>query len=212
MPIFSSLSDFFSNFNVQLYLLAYLLGAVPFGLVLAKVFAGVNIKESGSGSIGATNVLRVVKAKNPKLGKILSIVTFICDFLKGGLVIFLAKILGVENLSIFWTIAVLAVVGHCFSLYLGFEGGKGVATGLGVIAFLFPAEAIFGATVWFVVGKKFKISSLASLAGVLGAVTLSFFVHPDAIHTPLLLIAFIILYKHLPNIYRLFSGKEKAVI
>ncbi|MGP1561989.1 MAG: glycerol-3-phosphate 1-O-acyltransferase PlsY [Helicobacteraceae bacterium] len=212
MPVLSSLGEFFSNANVLIYLLAYLIGAIPFGLLLAKVFAGVNIKKSGSGSIGATNVLRVVKEKDPRLGKILGIATFVCDFLKGGAVILLARLAGFEDPSIAWTIAVLAVVGHCFSPYLMFEGGKGVATGVGVVMVMLPLEAILGLVAWLIVGKKFKVSSLASLAGLLSAIAFSFVLHPEIVHTPLLILGFVIFYKHIPNIYRLITHKEKAVI
>ena len=84
------MSEFFSNSNIVFYLIAYLLGGVPFGLLLAKFFAGINITQSGSGSIGATNVLRVVKEKDPKLAKKLGIITVVLDALKGLVVILVA--------------------------------------------------------------------------------------------------------------------------
>ncbi|OYZ62949.1 MAG: acyl-phosphate--glycerol-3-phosphate O-acyltransferase, partial [Sulfuricurvum sp. 24-42-5] len=129
--------EFLFNQNVQFYLLAYALGGIPFGMILAKVFAGVNVKESGSGSIGATNVLRVVKESNPSLAKKLGAATLALDALKGIAVVLAAKYFDMSE-SVQWLVAVLAVIGHCFSPYLWFEGGKGVATGMGVMAIMLP--------------------------------------------------------------------------
>lgn len=209
------MGEFFSNSNIIFYLIAYLVGGIPFGLILAKVVAGVNIKESGSGSIGATNVLRVVKEKDPKLGKKLGAITLVLDALKGFAVIVAAMVAGFDE-NVLWTIGVLSVIGHCFSPYLMFEGGKGVATGLGVVLIMLPLEAIIGVAVWFVVGKKLKISSISSLSGLLGAIAASFIIHPElpgvGSHAPILLLGFFIFYKHIPNIVRLVQGKEKAVV
>jgi glycerol-3-phosphate acyltransferase PlsY len=129
--------DFIFNTNVQFFIAAYLIGGIPFGLLLARQFAGVNIKESGSKSIGATNVLRVVKEKNPSLAKKLGIATLILDAFKGILVLIVAHFMGLSEGTL-WGIAVLAVIGHCYSPYLNFEGGKGVATGMGVMMFMLP--------------------------------------------------------------------------
>ena len=113
-------------------------------------------------------------------------------------------------------IAFLAVVGHCFSPFLKFEGGKGVATGVGVVAVFLPIEAILGLIIWGLVGKILKISSLASLIGVLFVGIMSFVLHPEIphihTHAPVLLIMFIIFYKHIPNIIRLFQRKEQKIL
>lgn len=176
---------------------------------------GINIKEHGSRSIGATNVLRVVKQERPDLAKLLTGLTFAFDFLKGGLLIIIAKLMGFDE-NVLWMMGFLSVVGHCFSPYLFFEGGKGIATGVGVVIVLLPIEAILGLLVWFLVGKKFKISSISSLIGMMVAVGTSFFIHPDlpgiGTHVPIVLIGFIIFYKHIPNIIRLFQKKETTVI
>ena len=206
--------DFFSNINILFYLAAYLIGSIPFGMILAKVFAGVDIKSQGSKSIGATNVLRVVKETNPALAKKLGIATVILDALKGTLVILVAMSLGVATETL-WMIAVLAVLGHCYSVYLGFEGGKGVATGLGVYIALVPIATIIGAVVWIVSAKLLKISSISSLLGLVGVVIASLFIYPGLeinSNVPLYLIAFIIIYKHIPNIIRVIKGEEKRVI
>ncbi len=199
------------NINGQFYLAAYLVGAIPFGLLLAKFFAGVNIKESGSQSIGATNVLRVVKESNPSLAKKLGATTLALDALKGMSVLLVAILMDMPE-STLWAVAVLAVVGHCFSLYLMFEGGKGVATGLGVLAIMLPIETAIAFAVWFIAAKTLKISSLSSLIALVALVVASFFIHPEMPHAPVLIISFIIIYKHIPNIIRMIKGEEKKVL
>lgn len=202
--------DFLFNFNVQFYLIAYLVGGIPFGLILAKVFAGVNVKEAGSMSIGATNVLRVVKETNPSLAKKLGAATLALDALKGIIVVLAAKYFELSD-SVQWMVAVLAVIGHCFSPYLWFEGGKGVATGMGVMAVMLPIETVIALIVWGIAAKTIRISSLSSMLGLAALVVASFVLKPDMFHAPVLFIAFILFYKHIPNFVRLFKGEEKRV-
>ncbi|MEB2816697.1 glycerol-3-phosphate 1-O-acyltransferase PlsY [Campylobacter upsaliensis] len=201
--------------NLTIYALAYLLGSVPFGLILAKVFAKVDIKNQGSKSIGATNVLRVVKEANPNLAKKLAIATIILDFAKAFIPLMVLKFLNYD-LNLLWSVAVLTIFGHCFSLYLFFEGGKGIATGAGAMAVLLPLEVLSAFIAWFIIGKVFKISSLASLMGLLAFITTSFVFNYNMLvidtHAPVFIIAFIILYKHLPNIKRLLFKEECKVI
>ena len=203
--------DFLANTNVQFYLAAYLIGGIPFGLLLAKFFAGVNVKEGGSKSIGATNVLRVVKETNPSLAKKLGASTLALDALKGVLVLLVAKYVGVSEATQ-WAVAVLAVIGHCFSPYLWFEGGKGVATGMGVMLVMLPVETAIALAVWFIGAKTIRISSLSSMFGLLALVIASFVLHPEMAHAPVLAIAFILFYKHIPNFVRLAKGEEKRVV
>ncbi|WP_345984920.1 glycerol-3-phosphate 1-O-acyltransferase PlsY [Sulfurimonas sp. HSL-1656] len=203
--------DFLFNSNVQFYLLAYFVGGIPFGLVLAKFFAGVNIKESGSKSIGATNVLRVVKESNPALAKKLGIATLVLDALKGVVVLLIAKAFGMSEAAQ-WAVAVLAVAGHCFSPYLWFEGGKGIATGMGVMLVMLPLETLIALAVWGMMAKTVRISSVSSLTGVLALLVSSFFIHPEMAHAPVTLIVVLLFYKHIPNIVRLVKGEEKRVV
>ena len=203
--------DFLFNTNIQFFIAAYLIGGIPFGLLLAKKFAGVDVKASGSGSIGATNVLRVVKESNPALAKKLGIATLALDALKGVAVLAIAYFMGMSE-STLWGIAVLAVLGHCFSPYLGLEGGKGIATGMGVMMFMLPQETLIALVVWGVLAKTLKISSVSSLTGVLALLISSFYIHPAMAHAPVVLIVLILFYKHIPNIVRLFSGQEKALV
>ena len=206
--------DFIYNINIQFYILAYLIGGIPFGLILAKYFAKVDITEAGSGSIGATNVLRVLKEQNPPLAKKIALATLICDALKGIVVLTLAKFIGLSAETL-WAIAIFAVIGHCYSPYLKFEGGKGVATSMGVFLFMIPIETVAALIVWAIAAKTIKISSISSLLSILVLVLFSFAIHPQIpeikTHAPILIIAFIIFYKHIPNIARIFQGKETRV-
>ena len=199
------------NTNIQFFILAYLVGGIPFGLLLAKKFAGVDVKSAGSKSIGATNVLRVVKEKDPKLAKKLGAATLVLDALKGLVVLVIGHFVGLSEATL-WGIAVLAVLGHCFSPYLNFEGGKGIATGMGVLLFMLPYETLIALVVWFVMAKTVRISSLSSLTGVLALLVASFIIHPNMPHAPVILIVLILFYKHIPNIIRLLKGEEKRVI
>ena len=189
--------DFFTNQNIIFYLLAYLVGSIPFGLILAKNFAGVDIKTQGSKSIGATNVLRVVKQTNPKLAKKLGAATVILDALKGTILLLIGMFIFNLSAETLWTMAVLSVLGHCYSIYLGLEGGKGVATGLGVYIVLVPYATLIGAIVWILCAKVLKISSISSLLGLIAVVISSIFINDGlniGSNVPMYLIAFIILY------------------
>jgi glycerol-3-phosphate acyltransferase PlsY len=200
--------------NLLWYLAAYLIGGIPFGYLIAKYFAGINIKEHGSGNIGATNVLRVLKEIDPTKAKKLAAITLFLDAFKGAFVVLLAKFFGVCDATL-WAIGVIAVIGHCFSPYLKFEGGKGVATTAGVLLVLVPKAVLVGLVVWFIMAKTVRISSLSSLTGILVGMASSYILYPDLYiksHSPLWIIAFVVIYKHKENIYRLLTGQEKRVV
>jgi len=198
--------------NLLFYLTAYLLGGIPFGYLLAKQY-GINVKQHGSGNIGATNVLRVLKEFKPEIAKKVAGITLAFDALKGAIVILIAKLMGM-SLETQYAIAVFAVIGHCFSPFLKFEGGKGVATTAGVLLILLPIETIIGLIVWGIMAKFLKISSISSLTGILVGIGSSYIIHPnlfDGSHAPLIIIGWIVFYKHIPNIVRLIKGEEKKV-
>ena len=208
-----------TNINVIFYCIAYLCGGIPFGYLLTKYLYNINIMEVGSGAIGATNVYRALKDKTQNAKKI-SILTIILDSIKGLVVILIAKIFGVSY-ETQWAIAILSVLGHCYSPYLKFSGGKGVATAIGSVILLIPIEGILGLVAWGVVGKIFKISSISSLVGVSFAVAMTFVIPPlhESIsiepqigtHAPVLILLALIIYTHLPNIYRLITKQEKNI-
>ncbi len=211
----SSIIEFFTSFNGSLYLAAYFISGIPFGYLLAKYIAGVDIKKEGSGNIGATNVLRVLKQRDEKLAKKLGAITLLLDALKGAVIVLIAKFLG-ASYDTLWTLAVLSVVGHCYSPFLKFEGGKGVATGFGVLLVLLPIPTLIALTVWFLVAKGLKISSLSSLIALLSILITSKILYPSGLphintFAPLYLIAFIVFYKHIPNIKRLIRKEEGRV-
>ena len=200
--------------NLLWYLFAYLVGGIPFGYLIAKYFAGINIKEHGSGNIGATNVLRVLKEIDPKKAKKLAALTLFLDAFKGAFVVLVAKFAGVCDATL-WTLAVLVVIGHCFTPFLGFKGGKGVATTAGALLVLIPKAVIVGLIVWFIMAKTVRISSLSSLSGILVGIFSTYILYPHLkidSYAPLWIIAFIIIYKHKENIYRLITGQEKRVV
>jgi len=196
------------------YLIAYLVGGIPFGYLIAKYFAGINIKEHGSGNIGATNVLRVLKQTDPAKAKKLAAITLFLDAFKGAAVLLVAKMAGVCDATL-WSIAVIAVIGHCFSPYLKLEGGKGVATTAGVLLVLVPKAVLVAIVVWFIMAKTVKISSLSSLSAIIVGILSTYVLYPNLSihsHAPLIIIGIIVIYKHKENIFRLITGQEKRVI
>ncbi|MCR8685100.1 glycerol-3-phosphate 1-O-acyltransferase PlsY [Campylobacter ureolyticus] len=199
----------------MLYLTAYLIASIPFGVIIVKSLYSVDITKEGSKSIGATNVYRVLKNIDLKNAKKIAIITIICDVLKGFLPIIIAKFAGVDG-NVLWMMAVMAVLGHCFSAFLKFEGGKGVATSYGVFAAFLPIEVALSVVVWFFVGKFIKVSSIASLSGIFTFLILSLIIHPQILpintHAPIIIIVFIVFYKHIPNIKRLIFKEEKQVL
>lgn len=183
---------------------AYLLGAVPFGLLVVRLFAGVDVRAQGSGNIGATNVVRVG-------GKRLGAVTLLLDALKGFAPVLAARLLRFPDAAQ-GLVALAAVLGHVFPVYLRFKGGKGVATGLGVFAALTPVAAALGAVGYVLAFALLRISSVGSLsllvvtlvASALTAATLWPFVFE-------LLIGALIIARHQENIARLLAGTEKRL-
>lgn len=221
-----ALIDFFtnalSNINVIFYLVAYLVGAIPFGYIIVRWGYKIDLLNIGSGSIGATNVYRALKDITPR-AKYLSILTILLDSTKGLLVVLCAKMVGL-SFETQWAVAILSVLGHCFSPYLGFNGGKGVATTIGSVILLVPFEGSLGLLAWFIIGKVFKVSSLSSLIGVSVGILTTFITPyiglPDNIsimaqvgtHTPLIVLLILIIYTHIPNIMRLIRREEGKIL
>ena len=192
--------------NILFPIASYLVGAIPFGLLIGRL-AGIDVRASGSRNIGATNVNRL-------LGKKFGVITLILDCLKGFVPIFLASRLlpeGPNREVILLLCGILAVVGHMFPVYLGFKGGKGVATGLGVFLFLSPA-AIGISLIVFVatVALSGFVSAGSLLASALFPLWLWFLGEaPSSIITGAI-IALLIWIKHHENIARLIRGQEKS--
>jgi len=189
--------------------IAYGLGSIPFGLILTAATGGGDIRQIGSGNIGATNVLRTGR-------KGLAAATLLLDALKGALAVFLALRLGGDQLSLAMAVAAVAVVvGHCFPVWLGFRGGKGVATGLGAIWVLSWPVGVACCVVWLVVARLSRISSAGALSAFLVAPILMVVTKGQGINAPIpvatALIALLIWVRHYSNIVRLLSGNEPRV-
>jgi len=183
----------------------YLSGSVPYGLLLARLVAGKDVRTEGSGNIGATNVARVV-------GKKLGAVVLILDALKGALPVLAAQhLLPGEPL---WhdAVGLAAFFGHVFPVWLKFKGGKGVATALGVLVVLLPWAALAGFLVWALVLAIFRVSSVGSLAGAVVAVAVGFLVHRP-IEYPAVAVVFLVLmlFTHRSNLQRLINRQENKV-
>ena len=143
--------------SLSLIIAAYLVGSIPFGLVLTK-YAGLgDIRKIGSGNIGATNVMRTGNKK-------LAIATLILDALKGVVIVLIAKELAPKYVSLLCAIA--AIIGHIFPVWLNFKGGKGVATTIAVYYALYPPLGIFASVMWIAVFLFSRISSLSSILSI----------------------------------------------
>ncbi len=189
---------------------AYLLGSIPFGLLIVKAAAGRDIRDSGSGNIGAANVAR-------NAGKIAGIFTLFLDAGKGYLAVWIAARWTGGSTRWMMAAAVAAVLGHVFPVWLDFHGGKGVATGLGVFLPICPAAVGAAAVLWILVVAFWRYSSLGS---VVAAAVLPVFVYvlyapghapPDQVTFGTVLISLIVLLNHRSNIARLISGDENRL-
>ena len=190
---------------------SYLSGSIPFGLLVARAAAGKDVREIGSGNIGATNVARAA-------GKSAAAATLVLDAAKGFAPAWLAASSAAHGAG--WTAApfgpwagalcgVLAVVGHCFPVWLRFRGGKGVATSLGVALALAPWAALAGGATWVVLFKLFRISSVGSLAGIAVALAVAAFTAPAPAVAALGAVAALVVIRHKANLERLLRRQER---
>ena len=186
---------------------AYLLGSIPFGLLLGKLFGGRDVRSAGSGNIGATNVARVA-------GPVAGILTLLLDAAKGALAVYLAARLS-EQSSTWMMIAGLgALVGHCFPVWLGFRGGKGVATAAGVFLVLSPLSFLGAVILFVLVVLYWRFVSLGSISAAAAMPLLIYFfwaphhAPPYAVTFGSLGAALLIVYKHDANIQRMVQGDE----
>jgi acyl phosphate:glycerol-3-phosphate acyltransferase len=192
--------------------LAYLLGSIPFGLILMRIFRNEDIRAKGSGNIGATNVIR-------SGGKGLGAATFLLDAAKGAFAVIAANLIAsrlhlgqpaAQNLAA--TAALFAILGHIYTVWLRFKGGKGVATGFGVFLALSPVSAIISLLIFIVIFALSKFVSLASIVASIAFAVLAL-IRGYGRLTPFLLavcviIPLIVILKHHANIRRLLAGTE----
>lgn len=189
--------------SLLLIVVAYLIGSIPVGILLARL-KGKDPRKTGSGNIGATNVMR-------SAGKLFGILTLFGDILKGFVPVFIT-VLSKEPDAVVALVGLAAFVGHLFPIFLGFKGGKGVATGAGVFLAIGPLSVLFSFMVFAVVFLIWRYVSLGSLLGTISIVL--FFVifrEPPAFIVLALLIGIGVYIKHSPNIRRLLSGTENKI-
>lgn len=179
---------------------AFLLGSVPFGLLIARV-RGVDIRSRGSGNIGATNVLRSV-------GKGEAVLTLLADAVKGFVPMYVAMRLFPEGPAA-GVVGVAAVAGHVFSVFLGFRGGKGVATGLGVLGAYAPAAGLVTVGIWLVIFAVSRISSLSAIGAFLLLPVVALLIGEPGEKTLFIAgLSVLIIIRHKDNIMRLIRGEE----
>jgi glycerol-3-phosphate acyltransferase PlsY len=195
-------SDIFYLTTIAIF--SFILGSIPFGYLIAK-YKGINIREHGSGNIGATNVYRTI-------GKKEGVLTLFFDLAKG-LVCVLAARLIFNDEPIFWYIAaIFSVFGHDFSLFLKFKGGKGVATSYGVTLALSFYSSLIGMIIWIVILIKTKYSSLAALLSFSISTLLCFiFFRNGYIEYIFLFLLAVMIMKHKDNIKRMLNREEKSI-
>ncbi len=183
-------------------IVAYLLGSVPFGIVMARLFGLGDLRKIGSGNIGATNVLRTGN-------KLAAFLTLVLDAGKGGIAVVIARALFGPDAAQLAGFA--AFLGHCFPIYLGFKGGKGVATWLGTLLGLaWPVFLAAGAT-WLAIAALFRMSSLAALVAALLTPLWAWALgYPDMV-VLLIALAVLIYVRHHANIARILAGTETKI-
>ena len=189
---------------------AYLIGSIPFGLVIARLFGLGNLRQIGSGNIGATNVLRTGN-------KLAALLTLICDSGKG-LIIIIALTYMMASEIMLAAAAVASITGHCYPLWLRFQGGKGVATGLGVFLGLDFMAGVLICLTWLIVALIFRWSSLSAIVSYISApllIALSVFWRGEEMPLALIygvgIMAALATWRHRSNITRLIAGKEPKI-
>ena len=210
--------------SVLLMILAYICGSFPSGVVIGKAMAGTDIRQFGSKNTGSTNAIRV-------LGKKVGFLVFFCDVFKGAIVIIILQIL--SKCDVFHSVldygfyGMMAVIGHSYSIFLGFKGGKAVATSLGVVLCICPLAGILCLITFLIVLKSTGYVSLAStfatlavlltylvlfFVGYYGPSFIEYFINKPSLANLLTILVpgVIIIYKHIPNYKRLANGTENS--
>lgn len=202
--------------SVLSVLVAYLLGSISFAVIFTKIFVKTDVRESGSGNAGTTNVMRVG-------GFLPGMLTFLCDALKGFVACFVGKTVFFHALaSEEWAVygaficGVACMLGHVFPLFFQFKGGKGIATSVGIFAVCCPIAIIIGLTVFAICVLSTKIVSLSSMIATVTVVSLTMvFNNQNAEFLPQALLALtmgvIVVIKHKENIKKLINGTEKKL-
>ena len=191
-------------------IVAYALGSIPFGLLIVKARGGPDIRAVGSGNIGAANVSR-------NAGRFAGILTLLLDAAKGYLAVWLAARWTNGNIRWMMVAAILAVVGHMFTMWLNFQGGKGVATGLGVFLPICWQAVVAAAVLWLIVVVFWRYASLGSISAAAALPILIYVLYapghapPEFVSFGTLLICVLVVAKHKSNVERLVAGTEPRI-
>jgi len=185
-------------------IIGYLIGSIPFGVIAGKL-RKIDIRKVGSGNIGATNIYRT-------LGTAPAVIVFILDILKGALAVYIAQAMIPDSPAIIVVSGIAAIIGHMYPVYIGFKGGKGSATGLGVLLGITPDLFIIAMIYVAVAITVTRYVSVTSISGVLLLAALMFTFHkPVEYSIAAIIVAILVIYKHAPNIKRLLSGTEPKI-
>ncbi|HXS06502.1 MAG TPA: glycerol-3-phosphate 1-O-acyltransferase PlsY [Rhizomicrobium sp.] len=188
--------------GLEALILGYLLGSIPFGLLFAYASGGGDVRKIGSGGIGATNVLRTGKYWA-------AAATLIFDAAKGAVAILIARHFWGESAGL--VAALAALLGHLFPAWLGFKGGKGVATAFGVLLALYWPAALLAAATWLIVAIITRISSLSALVTAVAAPAYMALFHQPEYVVVATVIAILVIFMHRANIRRLLNGEEPRI-
>ena len=184
--------------------LGYLIGSLPFAVIVSKLFGLADPRGHGSGNPGATNVLRTGN-------KFAALLTLLGDAAKGWVAMWLVAKVGADGTAVAFT-GLAAFLGHLFPVFLRFRGGKGVATAIGVLIGLDGMVALIAALTWAITAAVFRYSSLAALAAACVAPGVAYALHgPDTLFLVIGIMCLLLIMRHRPNIIRLFAGTEGRI-
>lgn len=211
-PLFTKSSPCSAKYNIMKYmtititllvLFSYLLGSVPSGYLIAKHAMNIDIRQHGSGNPGAANVYRIV-------GKWAGITTFLIDGFKGFIPVCLARHYCPENYWVAIICGVIAILGHMWTIFLKFRGGKGVATSAGVFAAILPIPTAIAFGSFVICVALWGRISIGSICACIVLPVCSYFIgnHPLSVNLMVTAIGLLVIYKHIPNIKRLLQQKE----
>ena len=178
------------------------MGSIPFGFILAKIFLKKDIRNLGSGNIGATNVLRTGN-------KIAAFLTLICDAGKGFVAVFLAEIF-TQELTV-QAVCLFVFIGHCFPIWLKFKGGKGVATYIGIVSSINLLFGLITCMIWLLSATMSRMSSLSALISATFGPILIYFLLDSTYLGISIALTFLIFWTHKTNIYRILNGTEPSI-
>ena len=188
-----------------LIILSYTIGSIPFGYLVGKYIKGIDIRQHGSGNIGASNAFRVLGAK-------LALLVLLGDCIKGFICIYLSRMIGVELFNYYLLIGMSVILGHNWSIFLKFKGGKGIATTYGVVLAIYPFIAICAAIIWGIIVWISKIPSLGSLISIFFMIIMSLVLKkPFSFILFGLSIFLLAMIRHRKNIARLINKEENRI-